>query len=160
MAVLASAPGLPDLFRTLLPWDSRPALMCRSPTRASPPGATLPMEGSTLPKHLISCPWAGRPERALPDTFGVTYLVPSDTTAITTTASAKLPIIDETLFGIDGDPDIFGAVVGRVATVSLSANPVAHGLWIVAPEEVGPDGVRWCPPCACEDVIRGDDGGH
>ena len=144
-AVQASAPGLPDSSRTLLP-AGQPTRVDVSIINTGVAPAVYFADGRLDSTETLSLLPLDGPARArLPDTFGVTYLVPSDTTAITTTASAKVPIIDEMLFGIDGDPDILGAVVGQVATASLSANPVAHGLWFVEPEEVGPDGSGGAP---------------
>ena len=124
----------PRSFRTLLPaGQPSHADVSITNTGVAPAGYFADKEGSTLPKHLISCPWAGRPS-APPRYLRSHVPRTSDTTAITTTASAKVPIIDETLFGIDGDPDIFGAVVGRVATASLvPANPIQLTAMVTEP---------------------------
>ena len=68
------------------------------------------------------------------------WLVPSETSAIATTASATLPI--EYDFGaFQGDPDLFGAPTtadNAAGSYTPSLGVVQSGYWFAAPSELGP----------------------
>jgi hypothetical protein len=65
------------------------------------------------------------------------YLIPTETTmfdiAGRTTGSVPIQFDSESPAG---DPDI-ASTVGRSVTASLTANPIAQGIWDVAPVDVG-----------------------
>lgn len=77
-----------------------------------------------------------------PGSPGVDYVVPTDTTALSWTATSETasePLVSELFYGF-GDPDVYATTSGRVSAGSLAASPVAQGEWTVAPEPIGPDG--------------------
>lgn len=73
------------------------------------------------------------------------YLVPSHSTAFTGVASTtgSTPIQFDAGWAF-GDPDI-SSTVGSTVSGSLSANPIAQGVWDIAPTVVGPFGATGAP---------------
>ena len=73
------------------------------------------------------------------------YLVPSHTTAFTGAANTtgSTPIQFDAAWAF-GDPDII-STVGSTVSGSLSANPVAQGVWDISPTVVGPFGATGAP---------------
>ena len=66
------------------------------------------------------------------------YLVPSETTSLSATASTTgTEPIQFDLGGPSGDPDV-GSAQGTSVSAGLSGNPVSAGVWDVAPTTVGP----------------------
>ncbi len=73
------------------------------------------------------------------------YLIPTDTTAFTETASTTGSTPIEFDSGtMAGDPDI-GSTVGSSVVGSLTASPIAQGLWDIAPDVVGAYGATGAP---------------
>jgi hypothetical protein len=73
------------------------------------------------------------------------YLVPSHSTAFTGVASTtgSTPIQFDSSWNF-GDPDVISNV-GTTVSTTFSANPLAHGLWSIAPTVVGPFGATGVP---------------
>ena len=73
------------------------------------------------------------------------YLFPTHTTAFTGAASTtgSTPIQFDSL-GPSGDPDVI-STVGSTVSASFEANPIAQGLWDIAPTVVGPFGATGAP---------------
>ncbi len=83
----------------------------------------------------------------VPSTTVPQYLVPSHTTSITATASAKRPIFFDYSWAF-GDPDLISSSppFSDSASGSFSSAFVAPGDWIITPFQNGPDGVKGVPP--------------
>ncbi|HEX4705991.1 MAG TPA: hypothetical protein VH352_27995, partial [Pseudonocardiaceae bacterium] len=65
------------------------------------------------------------------------WLVPSETSAVAVIGTATQPTMFD--FGPEaGDPDLPSIVNGMTAIGAVHGNPLASGLWAVAPSEVGP----------------------
>jgi hypothetical protein len=101
-----------------------------------PPAAGIPAASTVVPNDSADLP---------------TYLVPTDSTALTAQASTTgaTPISFDTSPGaIDeaelGDPDI-GSTTGTSAVASLSAQVLQPGGWDIAPNVVGPFGKTGVP---------------
>ncbi len=146
-SVPASAGGLPNTSRTGLAKGQAQTYDVRITNNGSSPDeyfvdARLP--GST-PLSLTSFT---SPDTTVPlnvnENFPL-YLVPSHTTAFTgvagTTGSTPIQFDSGWAFG---DPDII-STVGSTVSGSLSANPVAQGVWDIAPTVVGPFGATAAP---------------
>jgi len=73
------------------------------------------------------------------------YLLPTHTTAFTGVASTtgSTPIQFDSAAPA-GDPDV-GSTVGSTVSASFAANPIAQGLWDIAPTVVGPFGATGAP---------------
>ncbi len=73
------------------------------------------------------------------------YLFPTHTTAFTAvaTTTGSTPIQFDSL-GPAGDPDVI-STVGSDVSASFGANPIAQGLWDIAPTVVGPFGATGAP---------------
>ncbi len=67
-----------------------------------------------------------------------TYLVPSQTTALSSTVSSTTPLFFDFTYNF-GDPDVV-STVGTTATASLSSASIADGDWTITPFLVGPTG--------------------
>jgi len=111
--------------------------------------------GSTPDEYFVDARLPGSTPLSLSSLFGPNttvplnssenvplYLVPSHTTAFTGVASTTgtTPIQFDSGWAF-GDPDIISSV-GSTVSGSLSANPVAQGLWDIAPTVVGPFGAK------------------
>ncbi|MBV9806905.1 MAG: hypothetical protein JO286_06970 [Solirubrobacterales bacterium] len=74
------------------------------------------------------------------------YLIPSHSTAFTGVASTtgSTPIQFDLGWNF-GDPDV-ASNVGSTVSTTFSANPLAQGLWVMAPTVVGPFGATGAPP--------------
>ena len=146
-SVPASSGGLPNSTGTKLAKGQAQTYNVRITNNGSTPDeyfvdARLP--GST-PLSLSSL---FGPNTTVPLNFGENvpvYLVPSHTTAFTGVAGTTGRDADSVRLGLDfGDPDIISSV-GSTVSGSLSANPVAQGLWDIAPNVVGPFGATGAP---------------
>jgi hypothetical protein len=71
------------------------------------------------------------------------WLVPSDTSEMTLSAQATVPVNFDWGPGI-GDPDLDGVSTGDTAVGTWSASPIASGVWLADPSEIGPYGAK--PP--------------
>ncbi|HXB48086.1 MAG TPA: S8 family serine peptidase [Streptosporangiaceae bacterium] len=69
-----------------------------------------------------------------------TYLVPSQTTALSSTVSSRAPLFYDFTYNF-GDPDVI-STVGKTATASLSSASIADGDWTITPFLVGPTGKK------------------
>lgn len=79
-------------------------------------------------------------DQALPLTGGSypTWLVPSETSAVTVVAKATVPVMFD--YGnVAGDPDLVSST-GTSATGSFAASPVTAGVWYAAPSELQKNG--------------------
>jgi hypothetical protein len=78
----------------------------------------------------------------LPDLSGTvpTYLVPSQTTALTSTVSSSKRLFFDFTYDF-GDPDVISSI-GKTATASLSSASIADGDWTITPFLVGPTGKK------------------
>jgi subtilisin family serine protease len=79
---------------------------------------------------------------SLPNLFGIvpTYLVPSQTTALTSTVSSTKKVFFDFTYDF-GDPDVISDT-GTTATASLSASSIADGDWTITPFLLGPTGKK------------------
>jgi hypothetical protein len=71
------------------------------------------------------------------------WLVPSDTSAMTLSAHASVPLSFDWGPGI-GDPDLNAVTTGDTAVGTWSDSPITSGVWLADPSEIGPYGAR--PP--------------
>lgn len=67
------------------------------------------------------------------------WLVPSDTTEITLSGEAPVPLTFDWGPGI-GDPDLGALTAGDAAIGTWSGSPITPGLWFADPSEIGPYG--------------------
>jgi hypothetical protein len=67
------------------------------------------------------------------------WLVPADTSSITLTGEASVPLTFDWGPGI-GDPDLGASSNGDTAMSTWTRNPVANGVWLADPSEIGPYG--------------------
>jgi hypothetical protein len=92
-------------------------------------------------------PLGGTAATVVPGSTGVTYIVPTDSSDLTWSATSTVPVLAEAT-DYFGDPDLVGSVVGTSASGALSAgaaDPLAQGPWLVAPTEVGAFGPAAAP---------------
>ncbi len=69
-----------------------------------------------------------------------TYLVPSQTTALSSTVSSTKPLLFDMNYNF-GDPDVISSLSsGDTETATLSATSIADGDWTITPFLVGPTG--------------------
>jgi subtilisin family serine protease len=69
-----------------------------------------------------------------------TYLVPSQTTALTSTVSSTAKVFFDFTYDF-GDPDVISDI-GTTATASLSSASIADGDWTISPYLLGPTGKK------------------
>ena len=74
------------------------------------------------------------------------WLVPSDTSAMTLSAHASVPLTFDWGPGI-GDPDLNAVTTGDTAVGTWSDAPITSGVWLADPSEIGPYGAG-PPPTA------------
>jgi hypothetical protein len=72
------------------------------------------------------------------------WFVPSDTSGMTLSAQASVPLNFDWGPGI-GDPDLDGVSTGDTAVGTWSASPITSGVWLADPSEIGPYGAK-SPP--------------
>jgi hypothetical protein len=75
--------------------------------------------------------------------FSPSWLVPTDTSEITLSGNAPVPLTFDWGPGT-GDPDLGATTAGDTATGTWSATPITSGLWLADPSEIGPYGPK--PP--------------
>ena len=75
------------------------------------------------------------------------WLVPADTSQITLSGQAPVPLTFDWGPGI-GDPDLGATTAGDTATGTWSAHSVTPGLWFADPSEIGPYGAGPPPTVA------------
>jgi hypothetical protein len=71
------------------------------------------------------------------------WLVPSDTSEMTLSAQASVPLTFDWGPGI-GDPDLNAVSTGNTAVGTWSGTPITSGVWLADPSEIGPYGAS--PP--------------
>jgi hypothetical protein len=71
------------------------------------------------------------------------WLVPSDTSGMTLSAQASVPLNFDWGPGI-GDPDLDGVSTGDTAVGTWTESPITSGVWLADPSEIGPYGAK--PP--------------
>jgi hypothetical protein len=71
------------------------------------------------------------------------WLVPSDTSEMTLSAQATVPLNFDWGPG-SGDPDLDAVSTGDTAVGTWSQSPITSGLWLADPSEIGPYGAK--PP--------------
>lgn len=71
------------------------------------------------------------------------WLVPSDTSEMTLSAHASVPLTFDWGPGI-GDPDLNAVSTGDTAVGTWSGSPITSGVWLADPSEIGPYGTS--PP--------------
>ena len=140
-AVPASATGLPTSAATTLPAGQAQTVGVQVTNNGTSPESYF-VDGrlpTTTPLKLVAQD-ANNGVTKVP--LSVTsnlpaYLVPTDTTAFSQTASTNgaTPIEFDSNQG-QGDPDI-ESTAGTTATSSFAANPVTPGLWGIAPDVTG-----------------------
>ncbi len=73
------------------------------------------------------------------------WLVPADTTEMTLSAQASVPVSFDWGPGI-GDPDLNAVSTGDTAVGTWSETPITSGVWLADPAEIGPYGKKPPPP--------------
>jgi subtilisin family serine protease len=138
-AVPASAPRLPDSSRVRLRPGRARTVRVRITNRGPAPEAYF-IDARLAQSTQLKLVSLSGPSTTVPlnDTKSVPeYLIPTNTTAFTATASTTGPTpIEFDSESPAGDPDI-GSTVGSSVIGSFAANPIAQGLWDVAPDVVG-----------------------
>ncbi|HUA41371.1 MAG TPA: hypothetical protein VMA32_07395 [Streptosporangiaceae bacterium] len=143
--VSASASSLPDSASTML-------------TAGTPVTADLTVTNNgTSPEAYfvdarlnsqVATPLAAQDGSALtlPNLDGdvPTYLVPSQTTALSSKVTSKDKLFFDFTYNF-GDPDVISST-GKTATASLSASSIADGDWTITPFLVGPTGAKAAKP--------------
>jgi hypothetical protein len=143
-AVSASAPGLPNSGHARLHAGvpvTIPVVIRNN--GAAPEGFFIDARlNATASLSLVSA--FGLPngyEYPLPlDAYFPLWLVPTETSSFTATATASLPIVFD-LGTYSGDPDLFGAPTtpGHAAvSYAPAGGVVTQGLWNALPDEIGP----------------------
>ena len=72
------------------------------------------------------------------------WIVPTNTSQVTATASATAPIMFDT-GPYNGEPDLGSVANGNTASAQLTASNITPGDWQIAPQLVGPGGVNGLP---------------
>jgi hypothetical protein len=139
--VTASAAGLPDSTST--------TLTAGTPVTAD---VTVTNNGTSPEAYFVDArlnsqvttPLAAQNTSTLtlPDLTGTvpTYLVPSQTTALSSTVSSTAKLFFDFTYDF-GDPDVISDT-GTTATGSLSSASIADGDWTITPFLVGPTGKK------------------
>ena len=139
-AVAASATGLPTSAQTKIATGHTRTVRVRVHNGGSAPEAFFldPRRNASVTYALAVSPSAV----TLPDT-GVNgqpvFLVPTDTTTVSPKFTASGPVTFD-FSSENGDPDVDATTQGRVATGSVSGDPLVQGLWLLGPSEIGPFG--------------------
>jgi hypothetical protein len=145
--VPASAGGLPGSAATVLAAGKANTYDVQITNNGPAPEAYF-VEARLATSTQMSLAALSGPDTTVPLTTtenAPAYLVPTDTTAFTETASTTgtTPIeFDSAAPG--GDPDV-GSTVGVTAGATFAANPIAQGLWDIAPDVVGAFGPKGAP---------------
>jgi subtilisin family serine protease len=138
--VTASASGLP----------TGTTLTAGTPVTA---GVTVTNNGTSPEAYFVDARLSGPPVTTplaalntstltLPNLNGTvpTYLVPSQTTALTSTVSSTAKVFFDFTYDF-GDPDVISDI-GTTATASLSSASIADGDWTISPYLLGPTGKK------------------
>jgi len=143
--VSASAGGLPDSASTMLTAGTPVTTDVTVTNNGTSPEAYFV---DARLNSQVSAPLAAQSTSTLtlPNLNGTvpTYLVPSQTTALTSTASSTSKLFFDMNYNF-GDPDVF-STVGKTATASLSSASIANGDWTITPFLVGPTGKKPAKP--------------
>jgi hypothetical protein len=65
------------------------------------------------------------------------WIVPTESTSLSSTASATLPVQND-LFFSGGAPEVVGPSVGNTSTATVNASVIAPGAWLAFAGEIGP----------------------
>jgi len=146
-AVPASAPGLPDSSTAKLAAGAPQTYNVR--IRNNGPAPEAYFLDARLPQSAqLSLAAQNSPDTTVPLSINNNiplYLIPTDTTAFTATASTTGSTPIEFDAGAPaGDPDI-GSTAGSSVVGSLADNPIAQGQWDVAPDVTGAYGPTGAP---------------
>ena len=148
-AVAATATGLPDSSGKALGAGKARTFYVRVPNHGpSPEAYYLDARLPTSTQLTLASLTAGGNATNVPLTNAQNipaYLVPTNSTAFSQSATTTGPTpIEFDSSSSAGDPDI-GSTVGSTASGSFAADPIAQGLWGIAPDVVGAYGVTGAP---------------
>jgi subtilisin family serine protease len=152
-AVPSTSAGVPDSTGTTLAEGT--------PTQAT---VTVTNDGTAPESYFVDprldttstialAPSSGSDVTDIPGSFGVNYVVPTDTTKVTWAAASDVPILSEATY-FYGDPDLLGESQGSSAGGSFSAAHVVAGPWAVAPTEIGPFGSAPATPASVTTAMQ------
>jgi hypothetical protein len=136
--VAASAKGLPTSATTKIATGHTRTVQVRVHNGGSAPEAFFldARRNASVTYALDVSPSAV----TLPDTGAngePLFFVPTDTTSVGVKLAASGPVTFD--YGYN-DPDLSATTQGRVASGSISGDPLVSGLWFVGPSEIGPYG--------------------
>ena len=142
--VSATAPGLPNDVNVTLPAGVPVTVPVTITNNGTAPNAFF-VDARLNTKVSVPLALQSTPQSANGFTLPLTtaqpiWLVPSETSAIATTATATVPVEYDFFLG-QGDPDLFGAPTTKdnaAGSYAPSLGAVTSGYWYAAPTEIGP----------------------
>jgi Peptidase inhibitor I9 len=146
-SVPASSGGLPNSSSTKLPAGQAQTYNVRVINTGPQPDALFvdPRLPGSTPMSLVALTG---PNTTVPLNVNENlpiYLFPTHTTAFTGVATTTGPTPIQFDAGAPaGDPDVI-STAGSTVSASFEANPIAQGLWDIAPDVVGPFGATGAP---------------
>ena len=154
-AVVTGSTGLPKAASTVLPAGKAVAATVTVHNTGTAPELYFVDARLDKPTTITLAPFGGDGTTEVPGSSGVDYVVPTDTTSLSWSATSTVPLLSELTFNW-GDPDLLGAVTGRSASGSFApaAQPVAQGPWDLIPQELGPDGANGGPSATVTTAVH------
>jgi hypothetical protein len=156
--VTASSTGLPDSTSTVLPAGQPSEATVTVRNEGTAPQAYFVDARLHTTSTVALAAISGPATTFLPNSTGVVYVVPTETTGLAWSAGSTVRAQAELEYAF-GDPDLIGGVSGKTASGSFPAvpgttSPVVQGPWVLTPQEIGPDGASGATGAASTTALR------